>query len=95
MEALVTDYGVTVLDPNDEIRRLADIYVENGIIPKNYATDALHIAAATVYSMDFIVSLNFQHIVKHKTILRTDYINTSEGYKRIFIHAPAEVIDYD
>ncbi len=66
-----------------------------GIIPVKYATDALHIAAATVAGLDYIVSLNFRHIVKHKTILETEYINTREGYKRVFIHAPAEVTEND
>jgi hypothetical protein len=60
-----------------------------------YATDALHIAAATVTGIDYIVSLNFRHIVKHKTIIETEIINAREGFKRVFIHAPAEVIDHD
>jgi hypothetical protein len=45
--------------------------------------------------MDMIVSLNFQHIVKHKTIIETEIINAREGYRRIFIHTTAEVTDYD
>ena len=95
MEALVTDYGIAILDPSDEIESLAQLYIDNGIIPRGYPDDALHIAAATFYGMDVIVSLNFQHIVKHKTILETEIVNLREGYKRIFIHTPAEVIDYD
>jgi len=59
-----------------------------------YFTDALHIAAVTVAGLDFIVSLNFRHIVKRKTIIETEIINAREGFRRVFIHTPAEVIDY-
>jgi predicted nucleic acid-binding protein len=93
MIALISDYNIDVLPFNDEIARLAKIYVDNGIIPIKFPDDALHIAAATFYDMDYIVSLNFKHIVKHKTILETELINAKEGYKRVFIHTPAEVIE--
>jgi predicted nucleic acid-binding protein len=95
MEALVKDYGVEVFPESDEIERLAQVYISSGVIPEKYSTDAFHIAAATVYGLDFIVSLNFHHIVKHKTIIKTGLINLDEGYKPIAIHAPAELIDYD
>ncbi|GMO65020.1 MAG: hypothetical protein Ta2A_13000 [Treponemataceae bacterium] len=95
MKALIPEYNVKILSATDEAERLAALYVERGVIPKRFSTDALHIASATVNNIDFIVSLNFQHIVKHKTIMETEIINASEGYKRVFIHTPAEVINYD
>ena len=95
MKALIADHEVEVISGNDEAIRLADLYIAAGIIPKKYSTDAIHISTATVAGLAFIISLNFRHIVKHKTILETEFINTREGFKRIFIHTPAEVIDYD
>jgi hypothetical protein len=71
------------------------VYISSGVIPKKYSTDATHLAAAAVHSLDCIVSLNFHHIVKRKTILETALINAREGYKQILIHTPAELIDYD
>jgi hypothetical protein len=81
------------LEATPEIDRLGRVYINEGVIPAAYDTDALHIAAATVNGLDFIVSLNFKHIVKHKTIIETEIINAREGYKRVFIHTPAEVIE--
>jgi hypothetical protein len=95
MEALVEDYDIEVLPEGDEIERLAQVYVSSGVIPEKFPTDAIHIAVATVHSLDLIVSLNFHHIVKRKTILETALINVREGYKQIPIYSPAEVIDYD
>ena len=95
MKALIPEFGVEILIPLTEIEQLADIYIKSGIIPAGYPDDALHIAAASVYGLDYIISLNFKHIVKHKTIIDTEYINKKEGYKSIFIHAPAEVTEND
>ena len=95
MKALIADHKVKVIPVSEEIKRLADVYVSEGVIPAKYSTDALHIAAATVTNLDFIISLNFQHIVKHKTIIQTEIINAREGFKRVFIHIPAEVIGHE
>ena len=70
-------------------------YVAEGVVSEKYFTDAIHIAVATVNDLDFVVSLNFQHIVKRKTMTMTEGINIREGYKRIGIHSPTEVINSD
>ena len=95
MKALIADYGIAVIPASEEIKRLSEVYVTTGIIPEKYSTDALHLAAATVAGLDYIISLNFRHIVKHKTIIETEIINAREGFKRVFIHTPAEVIDHE
>lgn len=93
MKAFVPKYGIKVLSSRDETDWLAERYIEAGIIPARFGADALHIACATVAELDIIVSLNFRHIVKHKTIAAVDAINKANGYKGIFIHTPAEVIE--
>lgn len=95
MMALVREYSVTLLSASEEIEHLADLYVAAGIIPRKYVSDALHIAAATVNDMDLIVSFNFKHIVKLKTVTMTEAVNIREGYRRIGIYCPTEVIDND
>jgi len=95
MKALIAEYGVTVLPVSEEAERLAEMYISEGIIPKRYEADALHIAAAVVAEIDIIVSLNFRHIVKRKTMIETEAINIREGFKRVSIHIPAEVISND
>lgn len=95
MLRLIEEYGITVMEVDGESERLAEIYVSEGVVPKRYYADGLHIAITTVGELDFIVSYNFQHIVKRKTIMLTDVINVREGYKRIGIYSPMEVIDYE
>ncbi|MDR0198709.1 MAG: hypothetical protein LBI08_03085, partial [Methanomassiliicoccaceae archaeon] len=74
---IIAKYGITVLIEDDEVAKMADIYVKEGVIPLRFRTDGLHIAIATVYGLDAIVSMNLRHIVKWKTILMTTYINES------------------
>jgi predicted nucleic acid-binding protein len=93
MLALITEYNVTVLPASTEADSLADVYVTEGIIPQKYRTDGIHIAVTTVNDLDIIVSMNFQHIVKRKTILATGKTNNLYGYRAIEIYSPMEVID--
>ena len=69
MLALVGEYNITVLPDTVEARRLADIYVSEGVIPTRYNYDGLHIAVATINDLEYIFSLNFKHINKIKTKL--------------------------
>jgi predicted nucleic acid-binding protein len=93
MIGLIKEYGIAVLAPNDETMRLAELYIVEGIIPKRYLTDSLHIAIATVNDLDMIVSMNFQHIVKRKTKIGTGNINALNGYRTVEICSPMEVIE--
>jgi rRNA-processing protein FCF1 len=95
MMKLIDCYQVEVLPTNDETADLADKYIAEGIIPEEYKTDARHIAATAVYDLDIILSYNFRHIVKHKTIKMVEAVNTVLGYRKIDILTPEEVIEYD
>lgn len=93
MLRLIEDYRIKLIGTSDEAVALSRMYVSEGVVPQKYVTDALHIAIATIMDMDFIVSLNFRHIVKRKTKLMTEVINVREGYKKTGIFSPAEVIE--
>jgi predicted nucleic acid-binding protein len=93
MLELLTRFDIPVLTMRDDISPLADQYVAAGVIPEKYRADALHIALAAVYDLDMIISLNFQHIVKVKTIKMTGAINTINGYRAVEIYSPMEVVE--
>jgi predicted nucleic acid-binding protein len=93
MVALIGQYGIAVIEKSDEALKVAKEYVSQGVIPQRYETDALHIAIASIAGIDIIVSLNFKHIVKHKTKTVVEAINLLRGYKKVAICAPSEVID--
>lgn len=93
MLALIPKYDIAVLPNNEDAEELADIYVSEGVIPPRFRTDGIHIAIASVYELDMIISMNFQHIVKRKTIRMTTHINALHDYPPIEIFNPMEVND--
>jgi len=95
MFKLTKQYNIKILDPSDEVDDLAGRYISEGALPKRSLSDASHIATASVNKLDTIVSLNFRHIVREKTIKFTNEINTSLGYKTIEINSPKEATDYE
>ena len=95
MIALVEQYDIIVLALDVEVEQLAEMYVEQGIIPLKYRTDAVHIAIAAVNELDMIISMNFQHIVKRKTKIGTASINALNGYRAVEICTPMEVNEHE
>ena len=95
MMRLIGEHNIKVLEKDEKSEALAELYIREGAVKATYPTDARHIAIATVNCLDFIVSLNFQHIKKRTTIEETARINSREGYKPIGIYMPGEVIDDD
>jgi hypothetical protein len=93
MMGLLDKYGIVVLDGNEEVFRLADVYIQNDVIPKNKQLDALHIAIASINELNYILSFNFKHINKQKTKRMVEYFNLNEGYRNIIICQPEEIIE--
>ena len=85
---LVKDFE-TLSTKSGETRILSEEYVSRGIIPVKHIEDAVHIAAATINSLDILVSWNFEHIVKLKTRREVNAVNVLLGYDPIEIIEPA------
>ena len=91
MLGVIADFDLPILETSIEAENLADVYVAEGVIPARYRTDGLHIAIAAVNDLDMIISMNFQHIVKRKTMKMTAVINSLRGYRAVEIYSPMEV----
>ena len=94
----------TKLLPNDsteyvksdiETVSLAKRYIEEGVVGATSYVDCLHIALATKYNANILVSWNFKHIVNVVRIVGYNSVNTAEGYKPIDIRSPRELINYE
>ena len=92
---LLIKYDITVLEPSREAEQLAEIYLNEGVVPPNKREDALHIAITSTNDLDMILSLNFKHIVRKRTIEAVEFVNNRQGYHRIQIFSPMEVVDHE
>src|SRR5207245_2197080 len=54
---------------------LAERYCQANIIPSEYFDDALHVAVATLWRADALVSYNFAHLVRLDTMVEINQLN--------------------
>lgn len=85
--------NIPALEVTDECKELAEEYIKRGIIPRENREDALHIAITSFYGLDALVSYNFEHIVRLKTIREVTATNMILGYRTINLIIPEEVAD--
>lgn len=71
---------------------LAQTYCDKKIVPSNFKADALHIAIATIWKADALVSYNFEHIVSLETMVAVNEVNKALNLGEIFLCQPQEVI---
>ena len=83
------------IEESAESLDLASKYVAEGILPETFASDARHIAVATVNAIEILVSWNFKHIVHYDKIRAFNAVNVLRGYGPLQIHTPMEVTSED
>ena len=89
IEGLIDDFEV--LEFGEEAYELAQEYVERGIFPEKYTSDANHVAIAVVNGIGYFASWNFKHLVKVNTRREVNLVNALLGYQQIEIIAPPEL----
>lgn len=94
MMNLLDEFGIMVLPPHADGLSLAKEYRDAEIIPHSQVYDSLHVAVASLYDIDVIVSYNFQHINKDKVRALVPGVNADRGLSKIVILTAKEVFDY-
>jgi predicted nucleic acid-binding protein len=83
---------VEIIEIDEEMIRLAKLYLKEGALTNKYISDATHIAAATILKADALISWNFRHMVNFFRIRRYNGINLMHGYSELDIRSPREVL---
>jgi predicted nucleic acid-binding protein len=83
------------LDSFDEVEKLAQKYIEAGVIPVKKIMDALHVAVCTIYGINILVSWNFKHLANVNREYKIRSVNYQNNfYNELRIITPMEMIDY-
>ena len=78
----------------EPVRTLARAYVTAGVLPQRREADALHVAAATYFGIDYLVSWNHRHMTRPMKRLQYESVNQLNGYwKTPLICNPVEACD--
>ncbi len=83
--------GIAVLGLGEPVGRLSHDLVERRAIPQSAAADALHVAAAAVHKMDFLLTWNCAHINNAQMASRIRKVCELRGFECPVICTPEEL----
>lgn len=84
--------GVPVLAANRAILDLARVLVDPGPIPTKATGDAIHIATATVYGCEYLLTWNCRHIANAEIRRAAGRLVSAAGYELPVICTPEELM---
>ncbi len=80
------------LELNPMVDKMSQVYVDKLKLPIKAFRDAVHIAVASVHSVDYLVTWNCAHIANGEIIKKLMKINTSYGIRTPVICTPEELM---
>ena len=81
-----------VLATTHDVDRLAELYVRKQIVPAEKLGDALHLAVASIYRMNFLCTWNLKHIANAFAIRRLRALNAEQGLFTPEICTPEQLL---
>jgi hypothetical protein len=87
--------GLPTVPVNDDVRNLARAIVAASIMPPKAAADELHIAAAAVAGVQYLLTLNCRHIANAHELPRIYRLLDDHGFGQRLICTPAEFLGGD
>ncbi|NJK66478.1 MAG: type II toxin-antitoxin system VapC family toxin [Microcoleus sp. SU_5_3] len=80
------------LELNQAVRDLAGQFLARSNLPPKAADDAVHIATATVYDLDYLLTWNCKHIANAQIQRKLAEISLDFGYQLPIICTPYELL---
>ncbi|MFN6515330.1 MAG: type II toxin-antitoxin system VapC family toxin [Nostoc sp. CreGUA01] len=81
-----------LLEVSEAVQSLADLFLAKSNLPPKAADDALHIAVATVYGLDYLLTWNCKHIANAQIQKKLLQISNEAGYELPTICTPYELM---
>lgn len=81
-----------LLEINEDVQNLAELFLARSNLPPKAADDALHIAVATVYGIDYLLTWNCKHIANAQIQKKLAQISFNAGYELPTICTPYELM---
>jgi hypothetical protein len=87
--------GLPILVLNDAVVNLAEKLLNGSALPPKAKDDALHIAIATVYQINYLLTWNCKHIANANKRSVIENICREAGYRPSIICTPEELLGDD
>jgi predicted nucleic acid-binding protein len=92
-EAITIASTIEVLQRTDAIEKVAEIYIKNFVMPREMAGDAVHLAYASIYEVDFLLTWNCKHLANANKKRHIRQVNTRLGVFVPDIITPLELFE--
>jgi len=87
--------GLDLVDVGTDAQALANRILAAHLMPQKAAADALHVAAAALGGVNYLLTLNCKHIANAHELPRVYRLLDSEGLGQLLICTPAEFLGGD
>ena len=89
----LADIEYTTISITPEIEAYVEKLLDEGILTQKSKDDCFHIACAVISECDMLLSWNFKHLVRVKTVDGVKTISKRHGYNEIGIYSPSMVVE--
>lgn len=87
--------SLMLLELTEEAFELSQAFLSQSNLPPKASNDALHIALATVYNIDYLLTWNCKHMANAQIQRKLSHISSGLGYVLPVICTPYELIGYN
>ncbi|MEI7867047.1 MAG: hypothetical protein WCI11_04075 [Candidatus Methylumidiphilus sp.] len=78
--------AIQVLPPDEHVFEVAQVYLDNYLMPRSLTGDAIHLAYASYYKIDFLLTWNCNHLANANKKQHIRIINT-----RLYLRTPETI----
>lgn len=86
---------IMYLDIIEEAVELAQAFLQQSNLPSKASNDSLHMALATVYGLDYLLTWNCKHMANAQIQKKLSQISLQLGYELPIICTPYELMQYN
>ncbi len=87
--------SIAYLEIADEAIELAGAFLQQSNLPPKATNDSIHIAMATVYGLDYLLTWNCKHMANAQILKKLSQISLNLGYELQVICTPYELMEYN
>ncbi len=94
-ESLALVRSLEQLDYTEEIAEIADVYIHHKLMPMEAVGDADHLALASFYNCDMLVTWNCRHLANANKAGHIRRVNALLGFRTPMLVTPIELLEKD
>lgn len=94
-DALELVHDLPILGVTPEIESIASVYVRRHLMPQSDFGDAYHLAAASFYGMDFLLTWNCRHLANANKVDHLRAVNAELGLAIPIVTTPDQLFSED